>query len=250
MWASKGFHLSASDGAGFLRAQSQSTFGKPSRLLLQARLLYSGSQIHQPLKDTIMQEAKSLYLVLDMQNDLVHDGGPNGKGPLGQQVRKRQLLPKTAAAIAEAREAGILVGFVRVGFSAGYPECPPNSPMFSAAPEHGLFQLGSWGTEIHPDLEEREGDIQVIKHRVSPFYSTTLEAQLRARNIRRIYCSGVSTQAVVQAAVRDGHDRDFEMILLEDLCAAFTLEEHHNSIGSLGRFCRIEKSDTVVFSNP
>lgn len=197
-----------------------------------------------------MQKANALYLVLDMQNDLVHEDGPNGKGPLGEQVRERKLIEKTAAAIAKAREAGILVGFVRVGFSAGYPECPPNSPVFSAAPQHGLFKLDAWGTEIHPALEQREGDIQVVKHRVSPFYSTTLEAQLRARNVTRIYCSGVSTQAVVQATVRDGHDRDFEMILLEDLCAAHSVEEHRNSISSIGRFCKVETLDTVVFANP
>lgn len=197
-----------------------------------------------------MAKANALYLVLDMQNDLVHDDGPNGKGPLGEQVRERQLISKTAAAIKKAREAGILVGFVRVGFSEGYPECPPNSQVFSAAPQHGLFKLGAWGTEIHPELEQRAGDIQVTKHRVSPFYSTTLEAQLRANNITRIYCSGVSTQAVVQATVRDGHDRDLEMILIEDLCAAHSVEEHRNSVQSIGRFCKTETSDTVVFAQP
>lgn len=197
-----------------------------------------------------MQQQRAIYLVLDMQNDLVHDDGPNGKGPLGQQVRERQLIAKTAAAIGRARAAGILVGFVRVGFSAGYPECPAGSQVFSAAPQHGLFKLGAWGTEIHPGLEQREGDIQVVKHRVSPFYSTTLEAQLRARNVSRIYCAGVSTQAVVQAAVRDAHDRDYEVILLEDLCAAHSAEEHRNSVQSIGRFCKTETSDTVVFAHP
>lgn len=197
-----------------------------------------------------MQAARAIYLVLDMQNDLVHAEGPNGKSPLGEQVRKRELLAKTAHAIKKAREAGLLVGFVRVGFTAGYPECPPHSPVFSAAPANGLFKLGAWGTEIHPDLEQREGDIQVTKHRVSPFYATGLEAALRARNVTKIYCSGVSTQAVVQATVRDGHDRDYEMIVLEDLSCAHSAQEHENSMGSLARFCKIEKSDTVTFTNP
>src|SRR5690606_25310001 len=192
-----------------------------------------------------MQKANALYLVLDMQNDLVHDDGPNGKGPLGEQVRERQIISKTAAAIKKAREAGILVGFVRVGFSEGYPECPPNSQVFSAAPQHGLFKLGAWGTEIHPDLEQREGDIQVTKHRVSPFYSTTLEAQLRANNITRIYCSGVSTQAVVQATVRDGHDRDFDVVVLEDCCAGPNEQEHANSLASIARFCSMATSESA-----
>lgn len=39
-----------------------------------------------------------------------------------------------------------------------------------------------------------------MKHRVSPFYATDLDAYLRARRIEWIFCSGVSTQAVDFAA--------------------------------------------------
>jgi nicotinamidase-related amidase len=190
---------------------------------------------------------KSIYLILDMQNDLVHADGPNGKSPLGEQVRARRVMENTATALQKARQAGIAVGFVRVGFAAGYPECPKNSPVFSGAPKAGLFQLGQWGTGIHEALAQAEGDIQVVKHRVSPFYSTTLTAQLSAAGVGRIYCSGVSTQAVVQAAVRDGHDRDFDMIVLEDCCCAHSAQEHANSMGSLARFCRTASSDSVDF---
>ena len=191
---------------------------------------------------------KSIYLILDMQNDLVHADGPNGASPLGEQVRTRHVLENTATALHKARQAGIAVGFVRVGFSKGYPECPKNSPVFSGAPKAGLFQLGEWGTKTHPTLAEREGDVQVIKHRVSPFYSTTLMAQLSAAGIERIYCSGVSTQAVVQATVRDGHDRDFEMVVLEDCCCAHSEAEHLNSMGSIARFCKTATSAGVDFA--
>ncbi len=191
---------------------------------------------------------KSIYLILDMQNDLIHQDGPNGKSPLGEQVRSRRIVENTATALAKARAAGVAVGFVRVGFSPEYQECPKNSPVFSGAPKAGLFKLGSFGTEIHPALEQKPGDVQVVKHRVSPFYSTTLTAQLRAGSFERIYCSGVSTQAVVQATVRDGHDRDFEMWVLEDACCAHSEEEHRNSMGSIARFCRVTTSADVDFA--
>jgi nicotinamidase-related amidase len=191
---------------------------------------------------------KSLYLVLDMENDLVNADGPNGKSPLGEQVRARNVLAHTAQVLRKARAAGIAVGFVRVGFSQDYRECPERSPVFSAAKQNGLFKLGQWGTEIHPELEVLAGDLQIVKHRVSPFYSTTLEAQLRALGIGRIFCSGVSTQAVVQATVRDAHDRDYEVVLLEDCCCAHSDLEHKNSIGSLGRFCQIVTSESVNFA--
>ena len=192
---------------------------------------------------------KSIYLILDMQNDLVHADGPNGKSPLGEQVRARNVVANTATALAKARKAGIAVGFVRVGFSEGYPECPSNSPVFGGAPKAGLFQLGKFDTEIHPDLKQQPGDVQVVKNRVSPFYSTNLMAQLSAQGIGRIYCSGVSTQAVVQATVRDAHDRDFDVLLLEDCCCAHTEQEHLNSMQSIERFCKVTDSKRVEFSN-
>jgi nicotinamidase-related amidase len=190
----------------------------------------------------------SIYLVLDMENDLVHAEGANYKAAYAEQVEARRIVPNTRAAIDKARAAGLRIGFVRVGFSADYRECPPNSPIFSAARTRGVFQLGTWGTRTHADLGQQADDFDIVKHRVSPFYATSLEAILRAQAITRIYCSGVSTNAVVQAMVREGHDRDFEMVLLEDCCCAPTAEEHANAIQGLKRFCQLTSSREVAFA--
>jgi nicotinamidase-related amidase len=191
--------------------------------------------------------SNSIYLALDMENDLIHPDGPNGKGPYGEQSRGRQIVAHTREALQKARAAGLKIGFVRVGFSPDYRECPANSPIFSAARNNGIFKLGTWGTEVHPDLGQQPGDFDVVKHRVSPFHSTTLELILRTHGIRRIYCSGISTNAVVQAAVREGHDRDYEMIVLEDCCCALSAEEHEGAMKSLQRFCKVTSSTEVVF---
>lgn len=190
---------------------------------------------------------RSIYLVLDMMNDLVHADGPNGRAAYGEQVRARRIVENTRHAIDKARAAGVPVGFVRVGFSADYRECPPNSPIFSGARKNGIFKLDTWGTQTHPDLGQREEDFDIVKHRVSPFYATSLEAVLRARGIGRIYCSGISTNAVVQATVRDGHDRDHEIVVLEDGCCGLSTEEHESALKNLQRFCRITNSRDVVF---
>ncbi|MDN4589117.1 cysteine hydrolase [Xenophilus aerolatus] len=189
----------------------------------------------------------AIYLVLDMQNDLVHADGPLGNGPLAAEVARNGVLSTTARAIGKAREAGTQIGFVRVAFSEDFKECPENSPFFGAVRRAGLLILGSWGAEMHESLDVRPSDIQIVKHRVSPFYGTALELLLRQRRVDRIYCSGVSTQAVVQALVRDAHDRDFEVVLLADACAAHSPAEHASSIASLGRFCRVSTVDEADF---
>ncbi|WP_431282512.1 cysteine hydrolase family protein [Humitalea sp. 24SJ18S-53] len=191
---------------------------------------------------------RSIYLVLDMENDLVAEDGPSGKGPMGEQVRSRGIIAKTASAIAKARAAGVPVGFVRVGFSPDYRECPTTSAIFSGAKQHGLFKLGEWGTAVHDALKPEPGDFDIVKHRVSPFYGTNLEPILRAHKIEHIICSGVSTVAVVQATVREAHDRDYVVTVLEDCCACPTAEAHAAAITVLQRFASFTTADAFDFA--
>lgn len=191
---------------------------------------------------------KSLFLVMDMMNDLVSETGPSAAS-YGVQVKARDVLENTAKTIAAARKAGAPVGFVRVGFSPDYRECPPASPIFSKAREFGLFQLGTSGTEVHPALAPRPDDFDIVKHRVSPFYGTSLEPILRANNIERVILSGVSTNGVVHSGAREAHDRDYECIILEDCCAGASVEEHEHAIACLGRFATIIGSEQFDFNS-
>ena len=127
--------------------------------------------------------SSSIYLVLDMENDLVHADGPNGKAAYGEQSRARRIVENTRRALDKARAAALRVGFVRVGFSPDYRECPANSPIFSNARKNGIFKLGEWGTQIHPDLGQQATDFDIVKHRVSPFHGTDLEVILRTHRI-------------------------------------------------------------------
>jgi nicotinamidase-related amidase len=183
----------------------------------------------------------TLFLVMDMINDLVAEDGFNAAS-YGVQVKQRGVLANTARAIAGARKAGAKVGYVRVGFSPDYRECPPASPIFSGARKNGIFRLGTWGTEVHPAVAPQEGDFDVVKHRVSPFYATSLEAILRANAIQRMVLCGVSTNGVVHSGAREAHDRDYEVVILEDCCAGVTADEHMHALACLGRFATIVAS--------
>ncbi|WP_137389592.1 cysteine hydrolase family protein [Rhodoligotrophos defluvii] len=188
----------------------------------------------------------TVLLVMDMINDLVHPEGMGAKTyvPL---CRERGVYENTVLAIRRAREAGTRVGYVRVGFSPDYAECPPGSPVFSKARENGLFILGAWGTEVFADFAPQEGDLDIIKHRVSPFYGTRLEPFLRAQGIGRLILAGVSTNGVVSAAVREGHDRDYACVVLEDCCAGATKEEHDYALAGLRRYAQVTTAAGVEF---
>jgi nicotinamidase-related amidase len=178
---------------------------------------------------------------MDMMNDLVAEDGFNAQ-TYGVQVKQRNVLANTAKAIAAARAAGVRIGYVRVGFSPDYREAPANSPIFSGARKNGIFQLGTWGTEVHPALVPADGDFDIVKHRVSPFYGTSLEPILRAHSIERIVMCGVSTNGVVHSGAREAHDRDYEPVIFEDCCAGATADEHMHAVACLERYASIVTS--------
>lgn len=190
---------------------------------------------------------KSIFLVMDMTNDLVSETGASAAS-YGVQVKERDVLAKTRKAIDAARAAGVPIGFVRVGFSPDYRECPPASPIFSGARKNGIFQLGTKGTEVHPAIAPEAGDFDIVKHRVSPFYATSLEAILRANGIERIVMAGVSTNGVVHSGAREAHDRDYEVVILEDCCAGVTPDEHMHAIACLGRYGTITTTQEFDFT--
>jgi nicotinamidase-related amidase len=190
----------------------------------------------------------AMFLVCDMVNDLVHEDGPNGKKGYGPILARRNVIANTADAIRKARAADVAIGYVRVGFSPDYRECPPTSRIFQGAKKAGLFKLGEWGTEVHPALAPQPGDYDIVKHRVSPFYGTSLEPILRANGIRRLYVCGVSTSGAVLSAAKDGHDRDYAVFVLEDCCAALTDEQHQGVIEQMNRMTTIVTSKEVTFA--
>ncbi len=188
---------------------------------------------------------KSILLIGDMINDLIHEDGPNR---YGEELKRRNVVANTAKVIAKARKAKIPIGYIRVGFSPDYRECPESSKIFSASKKNGVFKLGTWGTEVHPVLAPEEGDFDIVKHRVSPFYGTDLEPLLKAQDIEQIYILGVSTGGVVMSTAKEGHDRDYHIVIIDDCCCAGSEEEHQTLLENMARFADVTTANDVEFS--
>jgi len=189
----------------------------------------------------------AMLLVLDMINDLVHEDGPNGKKGYGPELARRNTLANAELAIRKARDVGVPIGYVRVGFSPDYRECPPTSPVFQGAKKAGMFKLGTWGTEVHPRLAPRPADFDIVKHRVSPFYATSLETILRALRVRKLVLFGVSTSGAVLSAAKDGHDRDYEVTIVEDACSTLSEASHQAVIEQMQRMTTITTAAALQF---
>jgi nicotinamidase-related amidase len=63
-----------------------------------------------------------------------------------------------------------------------------------------------------------------------PFVGTNLEAYLHTIAPREVVMGGVSTNHVVESAVRYASDAGFRVVVLEDLCAAANPEAHRFTV--------------------
>ncbi|GAB3115513.1 cysteine hydrolase [Bordetella tumbae] len=187
---------------------------------------------------------KTALILLDYIVDIMHPSGKVARS--AAQAVERGVVQKANMALAHARANGWLPILVKVGFRSGYNELSRQSLMFGKAADFGALQLGGPGTAFHPDLQVQNTDCVIVKPRISAFYSTGLEALLRAQRIERLVIAGVSTTWAVQATARDAHDRDYQVVVLEDACAAAHASEHGASIHQLATIAQIIRTTDIT----
>ena len=166
-----------------------------------------------------MEQTKNnaALLVMDMQANIL-----NGVS----QTAANAVIANVNEAITYAREKGILVIYVVVGFRAGAPEVSANNKGFFAGKETLTPEQAKQFMQIHPAIMRGENDIVVTKRRVSAFTGSDLEVILRAQNIRHIILSGISTGGVVLSTLREAADKDFQITVLTDCCLDRDEEVH------------------------
>ncbi|MDR3678469.1 MAG: cysteine hydrolase [Flavipsychrobacter sp.] len=154
-------------------------------------------------------------LVMDMQAGIV-----------GMLPDSAAIIGNVAKAIAHARDNGIPVIYVVVGFRQGAPEISMNNKGF--AESKGRFGTVNFEEfmKIHTDIAPREGEITVTKRRVSAFTGSDLEVVLRAFGIQHLVLTGISTSGVVLSTTREAADKDYRLTILADCCADTDEEVH------------------------
>lgn len=187
---------------------------------------------------------KTAILIMDFINDIVNSDSKFAKS--ASLVEKNNVINNANQVIQYGRDNNILIIFVKVGFSASYKECPQNSPLFSKAKEFQAYQLNTWGTEFHPELITKPEDLVVIKHRVSAFYATDLLAILSANAIESLILLGVSTDFVVQTTAREAHDRDYNVTIITDACAADSEKTHQEALEMLSKIAVLKTSQEFI----
>lgn len=185
------------------------------------------------MSDVAIPFDKTALLIVDLQNDFLHPDGAYGRA--GQGAPEIAALPERVKPFADALRAkgGWVVStqFTLVTGKGGEPFVSPHLKKIRPFLKKGDFVSGSWGHALVDVLQP--ADIVVEKVAYSAFYQSRLEFALKKAGIEKLYVCGIVTNGGVASTVRDAHVRDFDTVLLEDGCAAFTPETHRISVDAL-----------------
>ena len=196
--------------------------------------------------------AKHTALILiDMQKDLVCDGFICDQA--GRDLSAtRSVIPNMERLLEAARLNGALV--CHVGFWT-LPENRSDSGPWLAQRRRSTYSsdklciADTEGAEFIDELAPEAGELVIHKHRYSGFKGTDLDMTLRARGIKSIIVTGVSTNVCVESTLRDGFEIGYYAAIAEDATASWDMNLHRATVETVNhRFgVVLQTSDILDF---
>ena len=164
----------------------------------------------------------SALLVIDLANDFVYPGGviADAGGP-DYQALAQSILPTQKRLLDAARQAGVLVVYTTDAHQAGDSE-------LEKWPPHSM--KGTAQAEVVSAVAPQAGDLVLEKRTYSPFVSSDIDAELRARGVQRLYITGLHTDCCARHTSGDAFQRGYDLVWVTDALQAFTDEAHRQGL--------------------
>jgi nicotinamidase-related amidase len=173
------------------------------------------------MADVTINPRTSALLLQDLQNDIIKSNRP--VVPMGSA----ELIANCRKLLDKARQVGMLVIYVQVIRRRDMKDAPRPPLGAPAAPAGGPALIeGTEGAKVVSELAPRPGDVVIVKHTTSPFYTTDIGVYLRRFGVSTLVLTGYSTTGVVEGSLRDARDQDYDCVVVRDCCAAGTAQEH------------------------
>lgn len=199
-------------------------------------------------EDIVLSPAKTALLVIDIQNTYMEIDPDPDEAERWAPFRKRMnetVIPNTARMIRFCREQGIEVIFARIAclkIDGRDRSLSQKKPGFN----YLLLPKDREDSQIVPELTPDDEDIVVIKTTDSALTGTNLRLVLRNMEIENVIAVGIFTDQCVSSTVRSLADESFNVVVVEDCCAAATEELHLNELKSINMiYCHVVQSEDI-----
>ncbi len=181
-----------------------------------------------------MSHSDTLLLTIDLVNDICHPDGAIAS--CVGMMRERAVVQEVNRLIWHARQHGMPVAHTRTVLDG---DSTPSRRLATL----GALRRETWGSRFVEELDVVQDDLIIDRPRVGIFFRTDLEDWLRQRGIRHLLLCGVSSDHAVESAVREAHDRDLRVTVIENACAAACVPSHAAAMtGLMSRLANVMHS--------
>ena len=167
------------------------------------------------MKIDSINPAKTVLIVVDMQNDFVAKGAPM------ETPAALAMVPMLAESLKACRAAGIKVIYTAHVHRPDGSDLGNFKELDARIATHKALVDGTSGVEIYPALAPAPGEHLVKKNRYSAFFGTDLDTVLREWGIDTVIISGTTTENCCLSTARDALFRNYRVVFLSDATATY-----------------------------
>jgi nicotinamidase-related amidase len=200
-------------------------------------------------EDIVLKPDESALLVIDIENTYLYPKGDAAENARWQPFFDRMngtVIPSTSKAINECRTRGVEVIFARI---ACLKEDGRDRSLSQKKPgfNYLLLPKDREDSQIVSELKPQGDEIVILKTTDSALTGTNLRLILYNMGIKNVIVAGIFTDQCVSSTVRSLADESFNVIVVEDCCAAATQELHLKELEIINMiYCHVVQLDDVI----
>ena len=199
--------------------------------------------------DIVLKADKTALLVIDIQNTYLETPDDPEEAARWQPFldRMRQtVIPNTASLIDFSREQGIEVIFARIAClknDGRDRSLSQKKPGFN----YLLLPKDEAPSQLVDELQPVGDEITVLKTTDSALTGTNLRLILRNMEITDVIVAGIFTDQCVSSTVRSLADESFNVLVVEDCCAAATDSLHRHELEIINMiYCHVVQLEDMA----
>ena len=203
----------------------------------------------EPPDDIRLDPATTALLLIDIQNTYLEDKETSAETarwrPFFERMRGT-VIPNTRRLIDACRARGVEVIYARI---ACQKQDGRDRSLSQKKPGFNYLLLPKdiRGGQIVPELAPEPDDIVMLKTTDSALTGTNLRLILRNMEIRDVVVAGIFTDQCVSSTVRSLADESFGVVVVDDCCAAATMELHDAELRIINMiYCHVVQLDEAL----